>query len=165
MTTGTGELPSLSARVVLAFQGMATNRVPLFYASQPRMATDAQIVNRFVQLKTVATCMGVMAGNTPDTQSNAMRVKTYALFSYLFLVTMTTNAKVNFAVRPELKLVGVAMGVVADGAVTGTNRPMDMLLAFDFNFVSVTLETYLVDSTREHGDFGVSVALSVAAHA
>jgi hypothetical protein len=138
--------------------------VSLFHVSQSVMATDAQIVDRFVQLKTIASGMGTMAGYAAATLDNTMGVVSYTLFTGIFLVSMAADAKACISLRPELELVTITMGIMADRAVTGTDRPMDMLLIPEFDFIGVALKTDLVDPAREHGDFGIAGSFPVATH-
>jgi len=109
--------------------------------------------------------MWAVAGDATTTQNYAMGVKAYALFTGIFLITMAANAEVSASFGPELELVCISMGVMADGAVAGSNRTMDMSLGLEFYFVDVTLKAYLINPTREHGDFGVACPFSVAAQA
>lgn len=77
---------------------------------------------------------------------------------------MTTEAEISFSVCPELKLIIIPMGIVANGTVSGTNRAMDMFLIPKFSLVDVALEACFVNPAGEHGDFSVTVPLTMTAH-
>ncbi len=165
MTTGAGKLPSLSKRIHLALQGMISNGMALLYINEARMTTDTKIVDWFIQLKTVLTGVGIVADDTTTTINNAMWIETNDFFPGFSLVIVTTNAEINFTISPELKLVGISMGVMTDSTVTYSHRSMNMLLVFELYLIYMTLETYIVNSAGKYGNFCIATPFSMAAHA
>lgn len=165
MTTCTGKFPIFTPRINFVFQRMIANRMTFFDIGQIDMATDAEFVNRLVELKAVAAGMGTVAGHAAAPEDDAMGVKSNGFFTDIFLVAMATYTQGSSPFCPELKLVGISMGVMADGAITSADGSMDMFLSTEFDLVDVALKTNVIYSAGEKGDFGVIDPFLVAAHA
>lgn len=154
VATGTGKGPFRPAWVLDPLYRVTTNRMALDHIFKGGVTTHAQLINRFIKLKTVIGGMGAVAGNAAAALDDAVDVIGGAVFSkQVFFVSMAGHADHILALSPELGPILVGVGVVTDRAVAGTHRAVDMVHLQPGFFADMALETAGFHLARRDGYF------------
>ena len=92
-----------------------------------------------------------MTGTTSLSSHDPMRYKILLAGIEKFPhILMTNHAELGFTIGPKLKFITATMRIVADGAIPGTNRPMDVAHARPFLLVDMTVITEPLNLTAGH---------------
>jgi len=106
---------------------VSVHRVSTFDAScQPRVTTEAEVVNRLKEHEFFIAGMRVMTNDTTRTKDNAMNIGYRLVFIQQDLFIIVTGcAKIKGTFSPELISVLTPMGIMAQGTSTDQS-PMPM---------------------------------------
>ena len=130
VTTRTGQLPSRAQPVPRCRNGMVGKGVPPGLGSNLRMASAAELVDRFFQHELLVSGMGVMADDATLSGDNPVNIG-HTIRGFLghetFLVTMAGQAKSQRAFLDELIPVFLAMGIMAERASADIQGAVDEL--------------------------------------
>ena len=119
MATHTGQPPTAAQAFLWRGDRMPANRVPQLEFFLAWMAPQAEFIRRLVQHEIMVGRVRVMTCDATGPENDAVNIRGRRFSVYqTLLVTMAGDAKVPFAVRPELVTVARRVRVVTKGAAT-----------------------------------------------